>query len=174
MISLLRRIKNKFLRVLKKSKRDYNPMPKIEEVNYKWAQSLDYNFKPSMIVYHHTAEDNLTPEDIDKKHKDRGWTGIGYHFYIRKDGTIYRGRPENAVGAHAPGVNDKAFGIAVEGNLNNEQLTEKQKKSLIELSRYLMLKYNIKDLKRHKDVKNTECPGKNFPFEKIKAELGVK
>ena len=86
---------------------------------------------------------------------------------------IYRGRPENSVGAHAPGVNSRAFGIAVEGNLNSENLTQSQMSSIIELSKYLMEKYNIKDLKRHKDVRNTECPGKNFPFEEIKTNLGI-
>ena len=148
-------------------------MPQINEVSYTWAQPLQHNLKPSMIVYHHTVETNLTPQKIDEMHKKRGWASIGYHFYIRKDGTIYRGRPEDAVGAHATCVNDRAFGIALEGNFNIEQLTPKQMSSLLALSKYLIKKYNIKDLKRHKDVANTECPGKNFCFEEIKAKLNV-
>lgn len=150
-----------------------NQVPKINEVGYKWSQPLQYTLNPTMIVYHHTVETNLTPQKIDEMHKARGWAGIGYHFYIRKDGEIYRGRPENAVGSHAPGVNNRSLGIALEGNFNDEQITLKQRNSLIALSKYLMEKYKIKDLKRHKDVKNTECPGKNFPFEEIKAELKV-
>lgn len=146
---------------------------KINEVEYNWATPLTYNLKPSMIVYHHTVDSDMTPQQIDQIHKDRGWAGIGYHFYIRKDGTIYRGRPENAVGSHAPGVNSKAFGIALEGNFNNEYLTPQQMTSVIELSKYLMNKYNITDLKRHKDVRNTECPGANFPFEEIKSQLNI-
>ena len=161
------------LRKLKKRMRRQSPppMPKIVEVDYKWANPLSYTLEPTMIVYHHTAEDNLTPQKIDEKHKERGWSGIGYHFYIRKDGTIYRGRPENAIGAHAPSVNSKALGISLEGNFNEEFVTKEQKDSLIALSKYLVNKYNIKDIKRHKDVTNTECPGKNFPFKEIKAEL---
>ena len=146
---------------------------KINEVEYKWALPLNFDFNPSIIVYHHTADNNMTPQKIDEIHKGRGWSGIGYHFYIRKDGMIYRGRPENSVGAHAPGVNSRAFGIDVEGNLNSENLTQSQMSSIIKLSKYLMEKYNIKDLKRHKDVRNTECPGKNFPFEEIKTNLGI-
>ena len=146
-------------------------MPKINEVVYTWTQPLQYNLKPSMIVYHHTVETNLTPQKIDEMHKKRCWSCIGYHFYIRKNGFIYRGRPENAVGAHATGVNDRAFGIALEGNFNNEQLTSEQMSSLLALSKYLIKKYNIKDLKRHMDIKNTECPGKNFCFEEIKRKL---
>jgi len=148
-------------------------MPKINEVTYTWSQPLKYNLKPNMIVYHHTVENNLTPQKIDEMHKKRGWTGIGYHFYIRKDGTIYRGRPQNAIGSHASCVNDRAFGIALEGNFNVEQLTLEQMNSLISLSKYLMKKYNITDLKRHMDVANTECPGINFPFEEIKTKLNV-
>ncbi|WP_291649370.1 peptidoglycan recognition family protein [Clostridium sp.] len=146
---------------------------KINEVEYKWSSSLNYDFKPEMIVYHHTVDNNMTPQKIDEIHKGRGWSGIGYHFYIRKDGTIYRGRPENAVGAHAPSVNSRAFGIAIEGNFNIENLTQNQMNSIIELSNHLITKYNIRDLKRHKDVRNTECPGKNFPFEEIKSKLGL-
>ncbi|PRR79714.1 peptidoglycan recognition protein family protein [Clostridium vincentii] len=147
--------------------------PEIMEITYNWAQPLSYDLNPNMIVYHHTVKTDLTPQRIDELHKERGWSGVGYHFYIRKDGTIYRGRPENAIGSHAQGVNARAFGISLEGNFNNEYLTMQQKDSLIALSKYLMNKYNITDLKRHKDVRNTECPGVNFPFEEIKAELNV-
>lgn len=146
-------------------------VPKIIEVTYKWSVLLDYNFKPDMIVYHHTVETNLTPEEIDKMHKKRGWSGIGYHFYIRRKGEIYRGRPEKSVGAHALAVNNRAFGIALEGNFNSEKLTQKQKKSLVLLSKYLIKKYNIKYIRRHKDVGDTECPGENFPFKWIKTKL---
>lgn len=170
MRNIFKRLKNKILRRLRRTRQT----PIINEVEYTWAMPLSYNFTPNMIVYHHTVDVNLTPQKIDELHKQRGWAGIGYHFYIRKDGTIYRGRPENAVGSHAPSVNSRAFGIALEGNLNNEFVTPEQMNSLIELSKYLMKKYNITDLKRHKDVRITECPGTNFPFEEIKAKLNVK
>lgn len=147
--------------------------PKIVEVDYKWAEPLSYTLKPTMIVYHHTVEVNLVPEIIHEMHLERGWAGIGYHFYIRKDGTIYRGRYENAIGAHAQGANNKALGIALEGNFNAEMPTSKQIRSLIILSKYLIAKYNITDIKRHKDVKETECPGNNFPFNYIKDKLNV-
>ncbi|WP_194191837.1 peptidoglycan recognition family protein [Clostridium chrysemydis] len=163
----------KGLKRFKRNRFEAKKVPKINEVNYKWAKPLTYTLKPTTIIYHHIADDNITPEKIHQLHLDRGWAGIGYHFYIRKDGTIYRGRPENAVGSHAPGYNSKAFGIALEGNFNNQKPTEKQIQSLIDLSNYLIDKYNIKEIKRHKDVKNTECPGSKFPFEEIKAKLNI-
>lgn len=180
MKNILKRIKRKFSRKGSRSKETFvidpaklRQAPVINEVPYSWAQSLSYNFTPSAIVYHHTVDSNLTPEQINEIHKQRGWAGIGYHFYIRKDGTIYRGRPENAVGSHAPTMNSRGFGIALEGNFNEEFLTPQQLESVIQLSRYLMDKYNFTQLLQHKDVRATECPGANFPFAEIKSRLGV-
>ena len=49
-----------------------------------------------------------------------GWAGIGYHFVIRKDGTIERGRPLSVVGAHAQGDNLHTIGICMAGNFEKE------------------------------------------------------
>lgn len=42
-----------------------------------------------------------------------------------------------------------------------------QKNSIIELVNYLKQKYGITVVKRHKDVCNTACPGRNYPFDEI-------
>ena len=53
-----------------------------------------------------------------------------------------------------------------------EKPTQQQLDSGILLSKYLVKKYGIKDLRRHKDVKpTTECPGVNFPFDYIKSQV---
>ncbi|EKC77056.1 protein containing N-acetylmuramoyl-L-alanine amidase, family 2 domain protein, partial [human gut metagenome] len=44
-------------------------------------------------------------------HLANGWAGAGYHFLVRKDGTIYRLRPEDKVGAHAYGSNYNSIGV---------------------------------------------------------------
>lgn len=49
-----------------------------------------------------------------------GWAGIGYHFVIRKDGTIERGRPLSVVGAHAQGDNLHTIGICMARNFEKE------------------------------------------------------
>ena len=49
-----------------------------------------------MIVVHCSAtrEDcTLSPEDLDRLHRRRGFNGTGYHYYIRKDGTVHLTRP---------------------------------------------------------------------------------
>ena len=125
------------------------------------------------IILHHTAVTaEQSVEVIHNYHKNTlGYAGIGYHFYIRKNGEIYRGRPEDTVGAHAYGSNNDSIGICFEGNFEEEQMTEAQIKSGKELVNYLKEKYNINKVQMHRDVNQTSCPGKNFKFNEIVAEI---
>lgn len=132
------------------------------------------NFKPltkrtqtNKIILHHSASEIASPEDIHRWHLNNGWAGAGYHFLVRKDGKIYRLRPEDTVGAHASGSNSDSIGICAEGNYDYETMPEAQKKSLIWLVNYLKNKYHITKVIGHRDVNNTSCPGKNFPFDEI-------
>lgn len=50
----------------------------------------------------------------------RGWSDIGYHFVIRLDGTIERGRPEHVSGAHVAGFNTGSIGVVYVGGLDNQ------------------------------------------------------
>ena len=53
-----------------------------------------------------TREDcTLSPEALDVMHRRRGFNGTGYHYYIRKDGTLYLTRSLERIGAHAKGFN---------------------------------------------------------------------
>ena len=68
------------------------------------------------------TDQNISVEDIrrwhtDPKPKGNGWSDIGYHYYIRLDGTIEIGRPLNIVGSHARGRNTGSIGICFEGGL---------------------------------------------------------
>lgn len=107
-------------------------------------------------------------EVIHNYHKNKGWAGIGYQYYVRKDGSVYRGRPENMAGAHCPGVNSTSIGICAEGNFNEEIMSEVQKQSIIELVKDIKSRYNIKWIKGHREILATSCPGANFPLEEIK------
>lgn len=128
--------------------------------------------KPEALVLHHAEASNASVGDIHRWHKfGNGWAGIGYHFYIRKDGSIYKGREENWRGAHAPAYNDKSLGICVEGAYQKEYMPEVQKKAVIKLGRYLAAKYNIHEVFKHGEVTATDCPGKNYPFMEIKKEI---
>jgi N-acetylmuramoyl-L-alanine amidase len=72
------------------------------------------------VVVHWTAHflnQDIGAEEIHSQHKTDGWSGIGYHYVIRKDGTIERGRPLQKRGAHAKanGHNKYSIGVAFVG-----------------------------------------------------------
>lgn len=142
-------------------------MLNVIEKTYKLNGSLSIRSKTERIILHHADASNCTAEDIDRWHKKNGWTCIGYHFFVKKDGTIYRGRQENSVGAHAGGANSNSIGICFEGRYETEQMPDIQVEAGKELVAYLKNKYNISKVQRHSDVCSTSCPGRNFRFDEI-------
>ena len=119
------------------------------------------------IILHHADAKSCSAEDIHRWHLNNGWSGAGYHFLVRKDGKIYRLRPEDKVGAHAYGSNYNSLGICFEGDYMQEDMLEAQKAAGKELVAYLKNKYNIKTVQAHRDVCATSCPGDKFPFDEI-------
>ena len=140
---------------------------KIIEKAYNWSGPLTKRAATRFIVLHHRAGDG-DAEGIHRLHLNEGYSGIGYHFYIRKDGTVYRGRPIDTMGAHCLGSNANSIGVCFEGNFENEKMNEKQIKAGNELVLYLKGLYPDAEIKGHKELYKTVCPGKNFPLEAIK------
>ena len=120
-------------------------------------RSLD---KIKRIILHHSGVTVLqSVETLHNYHKNtNGWAGIGYHFYVRKDGSIYKGRPIEYIGAHASDNNSDSIGICAEGNFEVEEMSDAQKSSIKELINYLLSNYNIEIIQGHKDVNSTSCP----------------
>ena len=124
------------------------------------------------IILHHADAKNCSAEDIHRWHLSNGWSGAGYHFLVRKDGKVYRLRPEDKVGAHAYGSNYNSLGVCFEGNFMEEDMPEVQKQAGKELVAYLKNKYKISTVQKHKDVCATSCPGDKFPFNEVtKSEI---
>lgn len=121
---------------------------------------------PKGIVLHHAAAPYASVETIHAWHINNGWAGIGYHFYVRKDGSIYRGRPENWIGGHTYGYND-TLGICAEGNFQNEKMSQAQKDAIVGVIQYLLGKYGDLTVKKHEDYAATACPGMYYPFDEI-------
>lgn len=119
------------------------------------------------IILHHADAKNCSAEDIHRWHLNNGWSGAGYHFLVRKDGKVYRLRPEDKVGAHAYGSNYNSLGVCFEGNFMEEDMPEVQIKAGQELVAYLKNKYAISTVQAHRDVCATSCPGDKFPFDQI-------
>ncbi len=118
-------------------------------------------------ILHHSAGSKASAEDIHRWHLANGWAGAGYHFLVRKDGSVYRLRPEWAVGAHASGSNSDSIGICFEGNFMTESMPTAQKQAGKELVAWVKKKYGFTKVQAHRDVQATGCPGTNFPFAEI-------
>ena len=130
----------------------------INEVAYKWAGQLARRTATRRIILHHAAAVTCTPQQVHQWHLANGWTGIGYHFFVRKDGTVYRGRPEDTVGAHAGNNNYDSLGVCFEGSFDRETMPDAQLRAGQELVAYLKQKYGISTVQRHSDV-NTDSRG---------------
>jgi len=78
--------------------------------------------KISLIVLHCDGirpEQHNSVESIGNYHRTKGWNGIGYHFWVSRDGTAYPGRALEKAGAHCVGHNRHSVGICYEGGLDS-------------------------------------------------------
>lgn len=121
------------------------------------------------IILHHEAG-NGSVEDVHNYHLSKGWKGIAYHYFVRKDGTIYRGRPEDTSGGHTTGYNHNSIGICAEGNFELETMSDAQRDALHALVLDVRTRYPDTQTVRHRDLAATACPGKNYPFDFIAKE----
>lgn len=98
--------------------------------------------------------------DVDNWHRERGFAGVGYHFLIRKDGTIEYGRPLNIAGAHAKGFNHDSVGIATESGWKGEDTrTPECIASCHSLAESLVeVLPNIENIIGHNMVSEKSCP----------------
>lgn len=139
----------------------------IIEKTYKWAKPLSKRSTTDLLILHHSGTTTCTPDGVHSSHVGNGWAGIGYHYLVRKDGTIYRGRPEDTVGAHAYGANSHSIGVCFEGNYQEEtDMPAAQLAAGQALVADIKRRWGITKVIGHKDVSGstTDCPGKYFPF----------
>lgn len=138
----------------------------INETNLQFGKL--YPLDPvTHIVLHHAAG-NGTVEAIHNYHKNHnGWAGIAYHIYVRKDGTIYRGRPIDKRGGHVAGHNRHTVGICFEGDFTKETMSQEQINAGREAVKYCKGIYPNAAVVPHNYFGGTVCPGGNFPFAAI-------
>lgn len=143
----------------------------IIETKLNWAGALAKRSSIDMIVLHHAAASNCSIYQVHKWHLANQWSGCGYHYFINKQGQIFKGRPDDTIGSHAKGFNSTTLGICFEGNFEKESPTQVQINAGLELVEYLKKKYGISKVKGHGELMATSCPGKLFPIERFR---GVK
>lgn len=134
--------------------------------------------RTDFIVLHVTATRPLTPAgvaEVTAMHKARGFSTIGYHYVIRLDGKIEKGRPENQVGAHVQGYNSVSIGVALEGGLSQmtgkpaDTRTPAQVEALIDLLRDLLTRFPKARICGHRDLSpDRDADGVIEPHEYLK------
>lgn len=142
---------------------------KIVETHLNYSRPFSKRLTTTKIVIHHADASECDAKTIHQWHQDRGWSGMGYHYLVRKkNGVVETGRPINTIGAHCTGQNADSIGICFEGDFDKENMTNEQLATGRELIAYLRGIYgqNIR-IVRHKDLMATDCPGKNFPFDEL-------
>ena len=152
---------------------------------------------PGIVLHHSNTPGRVHGRLVDEKildhihgeeHPDwaivyKGKTyHIGYHYVILANGTIQPGRPEHCQGAHCPKHNNwigiclvGAFSTADPSYWKPQVPTKPQMESLLMLCEKLMSKYHIppENVKRHRDLRMTWCPGGRFPYDKIIHNLRI-
>lgn len=123
-----------------------------------------------LIVVHCTYSPprmDIGVEEIRKWHVEGNkWSDVGYHYVIRRDGTIENGRPLKRPGAHVKGHNSNSIGIAWVGGMAQgsekpeDNRTDAQNKALFGLIKDLQQKFPGAALMGHRDFKGVvkECP----------------
>lgn len=121
----------------------------------------------SLIVVHCSAVPpwkRSSADDIDGWHKDKGWNGIGYHYVVRRDGTVEPGRPPEAIGSHVVGHNAHSIGVCYEGGLDAlgqkaDTRTPEQRKALRTLLEELHKQFPRALIVGHHDLNpQKDCP----------------
>lgn len=134
--------------------------------------------KITEIIVHCTATPegkDYTIKDITAWHKQRGFSTIGYHYVVYRDGSVHTGRDVNIAGAHCTGHNAHSIGVCYVGGLAKDGKTPKdtrtnvQKASMEILLRKLRTLYPTAKIYGHNTFSAKACPC--FDVEKEYAKI---
>lgn len=123
------------------------------------------NIKEIIIHCADTPEGkDFTVNDIRKWHLQRGFSDIGYHYVVYRDGSIHNGRNVNVSGAHCTNHNSISIGICYIGGREavgtkpKDTRTEAQKKALVDLLKSLKKIYPNATIHGHREFAAKACP----------------
>lgn len=108
---------------------------------------------------------DIGAKEIDRMHRDRGFLSIGYHFIVRRDGTIETGRALTQRGAHVEGYNHCSIGICLIGGVDSKlkpeaNFTPAQMDALRALLVDVLARFPQARVQGHRDFPNVAkaCP----------------
>ena len=125
------------------------------------------------IVIHHIDHPTADIHEVHRWHLNRDFSGIGYNFFIDKQGNIWSGRGMEATGAHTnppAGMNSASVGIACQGAYHTTDTTmpDAQFNALVWLCNEIRKTYGDIPINGHGELAATACPGRNFPLAELK------
>ena len=144
------------------------PHTKYQPPNAFAFDLLDTTRPISEIIVHCAATPegkDFTVGDMRAWHKQRGWSDIGYHYVVYRDGRVMLGRPVGQVGSHVAGRNTGTIGICyvggvtADGKTAKDTRTDAQRASLLWLVRELRRKHRgINAVTGHNQYAAKACP----------------
>lgn len=112
-----------------------------------------------------TAAHDVDIKDVDRWHRGNGWRMVGYHFFIKRDGTIQKGRQIMDGGAHVgPEYNGRSIGICMAGGIAKDGKTPEnnfmsaQWEALRKLTQDMVILFPGAAVIGHRDVAKKDCP----------------
>jgi len=129
------------------------------------------------IIVHHTGAEEKDAQQVKRYHLSLGWRDIGYNYVIERSGRVVEGRPLNIPGAHcrARGMNQRAIGVALIGNLEKHKMRAAQWEALVKLLQTLSRRHGIpvRNVLGHREVPGaaTACPGRFTGMDALRAAL---
>ena len=107
---------------------------------------------------------DYTANDIRRWHKQQGWSDIGYHYVIYRNGHIEPGRDVDISGAHCEGHNSNSIGVCYIGGVARDGKTAKDTRTLAQKAALLSLLKDLRELYPgakiygHRDFAHKDCP----------------
>jgi len=150
----------------------------IENLPHRGEYQQRNTDKIDRIIIHHSASPagKFTVYDFARWHIDpKGRLNaprIAYHFCIEPDGTIYQTNKLTSISWHTINANATGIGIVLNGNFENEQPSDAQRKSLKNLIKFLTDKFNKKlAVYGHREIQGnaTACPGRNVKLDDFRS-----
>lgn len=124
------------------------------------------------IILHHSDTADGNPLAYANYHiNENDWPGIGYHFVIQKDGTVFQTQPLDVISYHTAGQNTSSIGIALTGDYDWQTPPSAQIASLVDLLRDLKNRFGSLPLYGHNQFSQKTCPGSRIDLARIRQEL---
>lgn len=156
--------------------------------SFNWYRARSWETIKYLVIHHSVTNPTNNPKsDVDyiaQIHKNNGWGGVGYHFVITADGTVFYVGDISTQRANVANKNHLVVGICLVGDFTKTNPTDEQILSAHDLCKYLLNDVPaLSSLKGwesvvgHKELQATACPGTSWKgpsdsmYERIKNRI---